>query len=182
VSIVGGEAVDVGEEHPNTPSERFGALYAAHYPEIYRYVHRRLATNPEDVPDVVADIFSVAWRRVDEIPRPPEDRLWLYGVAHNLVLHTHRATFRRRRLHMRMSRYEALPVSSSDTSDAVRAAITRLRLQDQELLRLLFWDGLSHAEVAALLDCSVNAVAVRLQKAKRRLRAKLAIQSTSLKD
>jgi len=35
---------------------------------------------------------------------------------------------------------------------------------------LVSWDGCTHAEAAQVLDCSVNAVALRLHKAKTRLR------------
>ena len=65
--------------------ERFEALYLQHYPAIYAYVRRRLVGLAAEVTDVVADVFSVAWRRLDEVPDAPEDRLWLYAVARRCV-------------------------------------------------------------------------------------------------
>jgi DNA-directed RNA polymerase specialized sigma24 family protein len=38
---------------------------------------------------VVAETFAIAWRRVDAIPAGDQARLWLYGVARN-VLAEHR--------------------------------------------------------------------------------------------
>lgn len=55
----------------------------------------------------------------------------------------------------------------------VRTAIERLRRKDQEVLLLVMWEGLSHAEAATVLQCSVNAVAQRLHAARERLRAQL---------
>ena len=58
---------------------RFEALYAAHYQAIAGYVLRRVAADEAD--DVIAQVFTVAWRRFGEVPAPPGDRLWLFGVA-----------------------------------------------------------------------------------------------------
>ena len=56
------------------------------------------------------------------------------------------------------------------TIDELRTKIDRV---DQELLRLVYWDGLSHAEIAPVLDISVNAVAVRVHRARTRVKARL---------
>jgi len=47
----------------------------------------------------------------------------------------------------------------------VRAAFAALRPADQELLRLLAWDGLTRAEAAQVLDCNPASFAVRLHRA-----------------
>ena len=52
-------------------------------------------------------------------------------------------------------------------------ALKELRQMDREVLTLVYWDGLSHAETASVLGCSVNAVALRVKKAKVRLHDKL---------
>jgi RNA polymerase sigma-70 factor, ECF subfamily len=48
------------------------------------YAVRRLGV-ADDAGDAVADTFAVAWRRIAEVPPPPQDRLWLYGVARRVV-------------------------------------------------------------------------------------------------
>jgi RNA polymerase sigma-70 factor, ECF subfamily len=60
---------------------------------------------------------------------------------------------------------------------AVVAALARLPSAEQELLRLVAWEGLSHREVAAVLGCSENAAAIRLHRARRHLEAVLAKES-----
>jgi RNA polymerase sigma-70 factor (ECF subfamily) len=55
----------------------------------------------------------------------------------------------------------------------LRDAIERLRPEDREVLRLVLWEQLTHAEAAVVLGCSVNAVAQRLHTARQRLRADL---------
>ena len=53
-------------------------------------------------------------------------------------------------------------------------ALARMHPNDRELLRLVAWDDLSHAEAAAVLGISVNAVAIRLHRARQRFAEQLA--------
>jgi RNA polymerase sigma-70 factor, ECF subfamily len=154
--------------------ERFEALYSDEYTSIYAYVYRRLHYAASEVPDVVAEVFSVAWRRLDELPQGGEARLWLYGLARHLLLNHRRGSRRRLRLLARLRGEASSGVTVSvaaDPADAwLAAAIERLPDAYREALRLVSWEGCSHAEAAQILGCSVNAVALRLHKAKARLR------------
>jgi RNA polymerase sigma factor (sigma-70 family) len=165
----------VGEEGPEA-SDSFERLYEAQYGSIYAYVRRRLASSC-DVPDVVSEVFTVAWRRVDELPSPPEDRLWLFGVAHRCLLAHQRQRWGRARLlsmlESQSNRIELVEVSSDPSHFRLRSALESLRFKDREVLILVYWDGLSHADAAIVLGCSVNAVALRVKKAKARLQLKL---------
>jgi RNA polymerase sigma factor (sigma-70 family) len=161
---------------------RFVALYETNYGNIHAYLHRRLAATGSDVGEAVADVFTVAWRRLEAVPLPPEDRLWLYGVARRVVLSDRRRLARRIRLKARLmgsALTKTAPEAEEDeTRMQVRAAIERLGPGDREVVLLVLWDRLSHAEAAQVLGCSVNAVALRLRRAKLRLRADMALNAT----
>ncbi len=49
------------------------------------------------------------------------------------------------------------------------AALAQLRPQDQEVLRLAWWEELPHAEIAGMLGCSTNAATHRIHRAARRV-------------
>jgi RNA polymerase sigma factor (sigma-70 family) len=155
---------------------RFESFYGDHYLEMSGYVRRRVAG--PDAGDVVGRIFMVAWRRFDRIPSPPEDRLWLYGVARRCVADCRRSGFRRIRLHIRLAQQsyeEAQTVERIESEHSgVSLAMESLRSNDREVLQLVLWDELSHAEAASLLGCSVNAFELRYRRAKNRLRVLLA--------
>ena len=160
-------------EVPERP-DRFEALYQSSYQEIFAFVLRRMDAGQDAVADVVAEVFVVALRRRDAIPESPQDRLWLYGVARRVLLEQRRRSARRMRLHSQLRAQAALRGPNASPADPLqlrlREAVERLRPTDREALRLVAWDGLSHAEAAEVLGCSVNAVALRIYRAKARLR------------
>lgn len=149
------------------------ALYRSSYKAIFAYVLRRTSGDAETVADLVAEVFVVALRKQDAIPPPPEDRLWLYGVARRVVLDHRRRHTRLLRL---LSLLQAQATSETDSGYGqpsrlrVQAAMEKLRPADREVLQLITWDGMSHAEAAQVLGCTPNAVALRLHKARSRLR------------
>jgi RNA polymerase sigma-70 factor (ECF subfamily) len=151
---------------------RFEALYDAHYQAIAGYVLRRVAAHEAD--DVIAQVFTVAWRRFDQVPAPPGDRLWLFGVARNSIADQRRSERRRLHLLARLSKDAVItapvPWTPDPSGEPVRAAINALRPADREALQLVLWDELSHEEAAAVLGCSPNAFELRYRRARNAVR------------
>lgn len=149
----------------------FGALFAAHYPDLLRYAIRRVG--PDTAPDVVADVFLVAWRRRGELPADSA-RLWLFGIASRTVANHLRTDARQRRLRLRLVQEVSAPDHAPHGEfDGVHAALARLSAGEQEVLRLTEWEQLSAPEAAAVLGCSPAALRVRLHRARRRFAAEL---------
>ena len=159
-------------------AERFEALYTGSYREISGYVRRRVP--PDAADDVVAQVFTVAWRRFGQVPSPPEDRLWLFGVARNCAAEHHRSASRWLRLRARLSQepdaaaHVPGPGGPDHDPGPVLAALASLKPRDREALQLVLWDELSHTEAAAVLGCTVNAFELRYRRARNRVRDALA--------
>lgn len=158
--------------------EIFAAAYREHYWAVSRYVARRLDGGTGDVEEVVADVFTVAWRRRSDLPASPLP--WLYGVARNCLANTVRGHGRRRRLLDRLGNDESAHgrqiVASPDADTPggwVHEALARLSPADREVLRLTAWEELAIDEVAVALGCGSRAAAMRLHRARRRLRAQI---------
>ena len=157
--------------------ERFEALFARTYPDIAAYCARRAAT-PEDAEEAAVEAFAIAWRRRDDLPPPPEDRLWLFGVARRVLANEARAGRRRERLVARL-RGEALGAARStvpvlEGPSPVAEALRSLPARDRELLLLVGWERLSVAEIATVLGVRAAVVSRRLYRARRRFAAALA--------
>lgn len=145
----------------------FTALFETHFDAILAYARRR-TRQLSDAEDVVAETFIVAWRRFDRLPQSEQERLpWLYGVARRVLANQRRGTARRLRLTERL-RAAAKSRALSPAVDVLEAVVS-LPAIDQEILRLVAWEGLSHAEVGIALGITANAAAIRLHRARRRL-------------
>jgi RNA polymerase sigma-70 factor (ECF subfamily) len=156
--------------------DRFERLYRGHFSAVYAYFLRRV--DATDVPDLVSDVFTVAWRRIEEVPAAPEDRPWLYGVAHKVRAQHGRGSQRREALLGRLRLNVGLQpprVEEQHLDAQVQALLARLKPEDRELVRLVAWERLSHAEVGVVLGCSANAVAIRWHRSLARLRRDLGI-------
>jgi len=140
---------------------------------VRRYLIRRVG--PFAAEDVLSDVLLACWRRIDDIPA---DALpWAYGVARRCLANARRAAARREQLGVRLRALEppavAFAAEEGDDAIAVRAALERLRVVDAEVLRLWAWEGLEAADIAVALGITPNAAAIRLHRAKSRLRAEL---------
>lgn len=149
------------------------ALWRAHAPAVVRYARRRVP--PAEVDEVVAETFVIAWRRIGEVPDAPLP--WLLSVCRGVSANTRRASRRREALEDRFTAAQATDpppgVVSLGLSGSVADALARLDPDDRELLTLVAWDRLSRQDAAAAIGCSPGTLAVRLHRARRRLRAEL---------
>ncbi len=160
--------------------EPFRAVFDELHREIHAYASRRV---PEEIADdVVAETFLTVWRRRKDLPAVPEDRRrWVFGVARNHLAHVQRSRARLARLESRLALATAagIPVVEPDVAEQVVvsldafAAFRGLSPQDQEIIQLVAWDGLTAADGAAVLGCSPVAFEARLRRARRRLTALL---------
>jgi RNA polymerase sigma-70 factor, ECF subfamily len=155
---------------------RFESVYLAHYPAVLTYVRRRTDT-ADDAADAIAETFTTAWRRIDDVPAGDEALLWLYGVARRVLANHRRGESRRTalavRLRAELTEYvDAGPGVDGDHAE-VRDAFWRLNDDDRELLSLVGWEGLRAAEIATVLGCSRGAVRLRLHRARKRLAKEL---------
>lgn len=154
------------------PHERFDALYREHALAVLRYALRR--TDASDAQDVLSDTFLVVWRRLEDVPAGPESLPWLYAVAGRVLSEHGRAARRRRRLERKLGGQPAEPAPDEGAEDltvyaAVRTALNALPDRDREVLRLWAWEQLDGRQLALALECSANAAAIRLHRARRHL-------------
>lgn len=154
---------------------RFDTLFTEHQRAVLAYAMRRTSTLA-DAEDAAAETFTIAWRRLDDIP---EDAAlpWLYGVARRVLANQRRSTSRRDRLAAALGRGEddvRTPLRLGDDVDAPAfRALATLSAADQEVLRLVAWEELGNQAIAEVLGITPNAVAIRLHRARQRFAAAL---------
>lgn len=160
---------------PQSASEELdlGELFDAHSAWLLRVVHR-LTGRRDLAEDLVQEVFLVAWKRRHEIQDQKGIKTWLYRVAVNVVRHRHRSESRYGSV---LDRFKQL--FRGETSDPersferyergqrVHAVIAQLSPKQREVFVLYELEELEGAEIAAILDISVNTVWSRLRLARK---------------
>lgn len=160
------------------PDSRITNLFENHYDEVLAFCVRRIGES--EAQDVAAEVFAVAWRRLDEIEKGME-RAWLFGIARRVLANRWRSVKRQSRLAKKAS---ALATVSGDSPDVLMVrreqdnmvieTVRKLKVDDQEVLMLAGWEGLTAREIGLVLDLSTAAVEQRIHRAKKRLATALA--------
>ena len=139
----------------------YSVLYERYFEKIYRYIYFKVGQRSE-AEDLTSQTFLKAWDAIGDYEwRNHPFGAWLFRIAHNLIVDFHRA---RRplttlddaapQLELRASRDDVRPeriLSELLTEERVRQAVDRLTEEQQQVLILRFFEGLSTGEVAELM-------------------------------
>jgi len=146
-------------------------VYREHYRSLVRFLYRRIGDQAR-----AEDLAQEAFVRALE-HRPTKPRAWLFTVAANLARDEGRRTAVRRR-HLTLVKAEAAAAPPQPGPEAalersakvrrVRAALARLTERDRDAL-LLWEEGFSYDEIAAVLGLSRGSVGTTLARARNRL-------------
>src|SRR5665213_496315 len=161
----------------------FTLLFERHSQAVYNHCFRRTASwsSAEDLTSIV---WVEVWRRRKDARLHSDSVLpWLLAVANNCLRNFQRSQRRHRKFLAKVR-----PANTDDfTEDAdgrldderrmaeVLSALSGLRIEDQEIIALCDWAGLSYAETATALGVPIGTVRSRLSRAHGRIRTSLNI-------
>jgi len=157
--------------------EAFGALIAR-----YRAEFGRLATaltgDPDDGADALQEAFVRAFESLAQCRNPAGFRSWFYRILSNACVDARRRTPKGR---MRIdavtplasSRRADATVEQAELAAALHAALARLTPEQREAFVLREVDGRSYAEMAELAGVGVDALKMRVYRARDVLRGLL---------
>jgi RNA polymerase sigma factor (sigma-70 family) len=153
-----------------TRDDRLRQVFLTYADRVFAYALRHV--DRDRAQDVIADVFIVAWRRIEDMPSEPLP--WLLVIARNCLRTRRRSDTRQRRLALELVT-QAIVASARGAEDvaverdAMMSALGRLSERERESLFLIAWDGLSSAEAAQVAGCSRATFDVRLCRARARL-------------
>ena len=163
--------------------EDFEQVFRETRKDLLAYLVSR-CRDPEQAADLFSETYLIAWQKLGSIPPGGQAKLWLFGVARNLML----KGFRQRRVadalverlagELRCAQAERSQIDDH-THSALHAGLAALPERDREILMLTAWEGLTPREIATVMGSSANVVRVRLHRARTRIERRLAAERTS---
>jgi RNA polymerase sigma-70 factor (ECF subfamily) len=166
--------------------EAFGRLYGQYVGGVSRFLNHRLQDRGL-VEDLTSETFTRALRRIDSVSDQGRDvAAWFTTIARNLV-------FDHAKSHRTQRETSVAEVADADTAQPgpeqvaicnesaaeVRRHVAQLPPDQQECLRLRFWQGLSGAETASAMGRSEDAIKALRHRAIVGLRASLTRDTTA---
>ena len=153
----------------------FTQLYDFYYDRVYRHVLYRVPS-AEDAEDLTQLVFLQAWRAIGRYRITGSPFIaWLVTIAHNLVM----SFYRRNRPTSSLDqdpmeeRGDSDPELRTETTfdqERIRAAITQLRPEHQQVVTMRFLENLAHRDIAIALGKSEGSIRVIQHRALGELR------------
>ena len=157
----------------------FAELFSFYAPRVKAYLKR---LNAEDTlaEELAQEVMLTVWRKADQFDRAQASAsTWIFRIARN-----RRIDAARRAAKPEIDAHDpalappetAAPddaAHAASREDRVRAAIAALPEEQVSLLRMAFFDGLSHRDIAERIDAPLGTVKSRLRLAFDKLRKRL---------
>ncbi|HZH80909.1 MAG TPA: RNA polymerase sigma factor, partial [Gemmatimonadales bacterium] len=142
----------------------------------------------DEAEEVVLESFTTVWNKIGQVPTDPHGLLpWVLRVTRNRAIDRLRSRRRRRRKSARFAAQTVVaePFAEPDEPNeaavpgwhmhqTIHAALQALPPEQQAVVRLAYFQGLTHAAIAELLVVPIGTVKTRLRLAFDKLRPVLA--------
>lgn len=163
----------------NGEMEPFGQLYDHYIAPIYRFVLVKV-TNRHEAEDLTHDVFLSAWQNLKNYKHKGFPfSSWLYQIARNKVIDHYRT----KKNHTNFENVDEELLKVADVSEVnlnttleleqVKAAITNLSPEQQDVIIMKFVEDLSNEEIAEALGKTEGAVRLLQHRAVNNLKTLL---------
>ena len=162
--------------------DAFASLFRWFAPRVKRYM-QRLGADPDTAEDLAQETLVQVWRKAAQYDpaRPPS--AWVFTVARNLRIDRLR---RQRMFEVELTEEADAEDEFGDGHERTLDRLDAGRLTDLvgalpseqvQVVRLAYFEGLSHAEVGRALDVPLGTVKSRLRLALTKLRGAMGVET-----
>jgi len=181
-----------------TDAESFQKIHDEFRPRIFRYLYRMIGGTEAD--DVCQEVFVKVDKGLPGFRGESSLATWIYRIATNAALdHVRSASFRQAAANVESSDDDALEdvldagrvetahlpdtlLIRKDMNECIRAIVDGLPELYRTALVLSDLEELTNAEIAGILDISLDAAKIRIHRARTRLRKEMKKQCDLYRD
>ncbi len=161
-------------------NEAFGILYDRHAGLVYGLALKILG-NPQEAEDLTQDVFLNLARASTYEPSRGSLRTFLAILTRSRAIDKVRSRSKAREFLGQLQNSQEQDVTDSvfaqvsrkEQSEEVRAALAQLSDEQQQILQMAYYDGLSQSEIAARLKIPLGTVKARARRGLLKLRQTL---------
>lgn len=158
----------------------FSTLYQIYYPKMKGICINILKEDKDVIDDLVQDAFILAFVSLKDLKNPNRFSQWLTSITSNLAL-----KYKEKGNTLRYISLSDIDESVIDCCDDYRNTVSSIQYEDimaeidklpvgyKKVFKLSVLDGLSHQEIAKLLDIAPHSSSSQLARAKALLRNKM---------
>jgi RNA polymerase sigma-70 factor (ECF subfamily) len=157
----------------------FGELFSYYAPRVKSYL-MRLGADGAAAEEITQDVMVTVWRKATLFDRGQASvSTWIFRIARNRRIDVFRRT---KRPDLDPEEAMILPAAIEAPGDRIEAMQTEARVREAMrdlpeeqllLLRLAFYEGLSHREIAEKLDVPLGTVKSRIRLAFAKMKSRL---------
>ena len=150
---------------------KLAALFERHHAKLYRY-YLRMTGSSQASEDLVQEVFFRMLKYRETYRQEYGFTTWMYRIARN----AHIDQMRKRKWEVGLAEDWDGPARAEESLDDrqeiefVKQALLRLPPEKRELLVLSRFQGMKYEQIAALMECEVGTVKVRVFRAMQALR------------
>ena len=159
--------------------DAFHSLFDYFAPRVKSFLLGK-GTSPELAEEAVQEAMLNVWRKAHQFdPEKASASIWIFAIARNTRIDLLRKTIRPEldpndpALVPDEPKQAFETVSAAKDAERIRAKVAALPTEQQEVLRLAFFEDIPHSEIAHRLDIPLGTVKSRIRLAVQRIRGEI---------
>jgi RNA polymerase sigma-70 factor (ECF subfamily) len=178
VNPIDDEAATLAREFVSGGDRALAAVYERWSPLVYSLALRSLG-NAADAEDVTQKVFVGAWVGRSGYDSSRSLPGWLVGITRNKIADVHAARAKIRNIHDRLATAPDVRGDEVDLADRLLVVdiLEKLEPDAQRVMRLAFYDGLTHMQISDTLGLPLGTVKSHIRRSLERMRSQLEVTS-----
>lgn len=150
------------------------ALYYKYYSRLYRFISR--VNGGISVDEVINDVMYVIWQKAETFNHGCLLSTWIFGIAYNKARQIRRKEGNEEIVFelSAVGDHQDFSVDDKDIKqierlDLLMDAFKKLSVEQQTVVELTYFHGMSYREISVVMACSENTVKTRMFHARAKL-------------